>query len=161
MSHQPNISCAYIRGIQFQISPKLAQKPDISITSDLIMTCQIGSWQKLNENKRSQFESCFTPLWPWNHPQLTQMCVTLFFLLPCATGVIYSLNQPKRHDLPPIHRQDIPHLFELRHPVPRPNFWGGVLLKKSKDQYIIGTVDSDNSSAHKQGLDYEPMSPGH
>ena len=33
--------------------------------------------------------------------------------------------------------------------------------KNQKDQYIIGTADSDNDSTHKQDLDYEPMSPEH
>ena len=49
---------------------------------------------------------------------------------------------------------DIPYLFELRHPVPRPNFEGVPLFKKSKNQYIIGAT-------HEYNLDYEPMSPGH
>ena len=37
--------------------------------------------------------------------------------------------------------------------MPRPNFEGMPLFKKSKDQYIIGAT-------HKYNLDYEPVSPG-
>ena len=39
------------------------------------------------------------------------------------------------------------------HPVSRLNFEGVPLLKISKAQYIIETVDCDNDSAHKQGLE--------
>ena len=35
-------------------------------------------------------------------------------------------------------RHNIPYLFELRHPVPRPNFYGVPLFKKSKDRYTAG-----------------------
>ena len=45
--------------------------------------------------------------------------------------------------------------------MPKSNFCGVPLLKKSNDQYIIGTSDSDNDSVHKQDLDYTPMSPDH
>ena len=48
----------------------------------------------------------------------------------------------------------IPYLFELRHPVPRPNFDWVPLFKKSKDQPII-------DAAHDKDLDYEPVSPCH
>ena len=50
---------------------------------------------------------------------------------------------------------DLPYLFELKHPVPRPNFEGVPLFKKSKDQYIIG-------SAHKEDLRVgASQGPGH
>lgn len=45
--------------------------------------------------------------------------------------------------------------------MPIPNFEGLPLFKKSNDQYIIGTANSDNDSALKHHLYYEPMSPGH
>lgn len=41
------------------------------------------------------------------------------------------------------------YLFELMHPVPRPNFEGVPLFKSSKDQSIIGATH------------YEPVSPEH
>ena len=48
---------------------------------------------------------------------------------------------------------NVPYLFELRHPVPRPNFQEVSLFKKSKDQSSIGT-------AHDKDFNYE-SSPGH
>ena len=52
-------------------------------------------------------------------------------------------------------KKQLPYLFELRHLVPRPNFEGVPLFKKSKDQYIIGAAGSDNDSTHKENLDYD------
>ena len=36
--------------------------------------------------------------------------------------------------------------------MPRPNFEGVSIFKKSKNQYIIGTTNSDNDSAYKAFL---------
>ena len=53
-----------------------------------------------------------------------------------------------------IPSRQIPYLFELRHPVPRPILKRQALLKKLKDQYIIATI-------HKEDLVYDPTSPEH
>ena len=51
--------------------------------------------------------------------------------------------------------------IQIEVPGAKTKFWGGASFQKSKDQYIIGIVDSDNDCAHKHDLDYEPMDPGH
>ena len=50
----------------------------------------------------------------------------------------------------------MPYLFELRHPVPRPNFERVPLFKNSQGQYI-GDANNDDDSAHEEDLDYEPV----
>ena len=52
-----------------------------------------------------------------------------------------------------MERKYISYLFKLRHPVPRPNFDKVRLLKNQRANYFVGT-------AHEEGLDYEPLSPG-
>ena len=51
-----------------------------------------------------------------------------------------------------------PYLFELRHPVPRPNFERVPLFKNSKGQYIVGAANNDNDPAHEEDLECEPKS---
>ena len=50
--------------------------------------------------------------------------------------------------------QDMPYLFQQRHPVQIPNFDGVAISNKLMNQSIVG-------AAHEKHLDCEPMSPGH
>ena len=41
--------------------------------------------------------------------------------------------------------------------MPRPNFEGVPLFKKSKGKYTVTAADSDDDSAHKRNLDYDSI----
>ena len=58
----------------------------------------------------------------------------------------------------PLLETQIPYLFELRHPVPKPNFDGVPPFKKIKELLYYGQC---YNSPHEEDLDCEQNSPGH